>query len=149
MMYIRTMKRIAISLLMSIFMIVPAVSGSMTLQNLIGHWQGPNYIFTMNGSYKATVVIMANQYESFVFNGVYTLEKDSVLRININEMKSCAPGEIYSKRGFTKTASSRFVFAAEIKTDKTKTLLLKPKEIIIDGNNSDGYFEPLLTLMKK
>jgi hypothetical protein len=137
------------SLIIPVLLLVPAVSGSMTLQNLIGHWQGPNYIFTMNSSYKATVVIMANRYESFVFNGVYTLEKDSILRININEMKSCAPGEVYSKRGFTKTASSRFLFSAELKTDKTKTLLLKPKEIIIDGNNSDGYFEPLLTLTKK
>ena len=143
------MNRAKFSFLLSVILFIPVFSGPMTLQNLIGQWQGPNYMFTMNGSYKATVVIMANQYESFVFNGVYTLEKDSILRININEMKSCTPGEIYSKRGFTKTSSSRFVFSAELKTEKTKTLLLKPKEIIIDGNNSDGYFEPLLTLAKK
>jgi len=143
------MRRTILTLIISVLSLCPAFSGTMTLQNLIGHWQNPNYIFTMNSSYKATVVIMANQYESFVFNGIYTLEKDSTLRININEMKSCTPGEIYSKRGFTKTASSRFVFSAELKTDKTKTLLLKPREIIIDGNNSDGYFEPLLTLIKK
>jgi hypothetical protein len=143
------MNRVKLSLLLSAVLFFPALSGPMTLQNLIGQWQSPNYIFTMNGSYRATVVIMANNYESFVFNGVYTLENDSILRININEIKSCAPGEIYSKRGFTKTASSRFVFSAELKTDKIKTLLLKPKEIIIDGNNSDGYFESLLTLTKK
>lgn len=132
-----------------IFLVLPLKAENANLQSLVGQWHSPNYLFIMNSSYKATVVILANKYQSFVFNGIYTLEKDSVLHISINEIKTCTPGDVYSKKGFTKTASSRFVFSADLKKDKLKILSLKPKEIVIDGNNSDGYFEPMISLQKK
>ena len=74
-----------------------------------------------------------------------------MIRINIYEMKNEENiSRINLKRNFTKTASSYFIFQGTIKESrKEKKLLLKPVRIVIDGRNSDGYFEPAFQLNKK
>lgn len=131
----------------AILMSVPCMAEAPTLKNVIGTWQNANYQFIMTNSYKATVIIYANTYQTFVFSGIYTVETDSKLRINISEIKTCNPSEVFSKKGFTKTASSRFIFAADIV--KGRQMNIKPKEIIIDGNSSEGYFDSNISLQKK
>ncbi len=128
----------------------PCFAEAPTLKNVVGTWSSANYQFILTNSYKATVIIFANKYQNFVFSGIYTVESDAKLRINISEIKTCNPGEVYARKGFTKTASSRFVFAADLTSGSRGRLMnLKPKEIIIDGNSSEGYFDPAISLQKK
>jgi hypothetical protein len=140
------MRRIA--LLILLIVTLPVFSEPITLTNVVGRWGSDNYLFSINKNYTSSVVIYINPSEAFIFNGIYTVEKDT-LRININEMKSGSRTQINQRQGFTKTASSRFVFTGEINTSKEKTLYLRPKEIVIDGTNSEGYFDQKMTLKKK
>ncbi len=105
------------------------------------------YEFRFNKNYKALVVIYLGG-SSLLFNGVYTIENGN-LKINIYEMKNEDRSEninIYSN--FVKAKSSYFLFKAGInkKPGTNKMLVLRPSNIIIDGINSDGYFEPVLKL---
>ena len=113
-----------------------------------GRWQDGTYLLSLNRNYTASVMIFVNPTTAYIFNGVFSIEKDDQIRININEMKCCARSEAYSKSGFTKAASSRFIFAVQPSTVRGKTLILKPREITIDGSNSEGYFEPEMVLKK-
>ena len=140
------MKRITLIILFLITL--PLFSEPITLTNIIGKWEGESYLFLINKNYMASVVVYINPSEAFIFNGIYTVEKDA-LRININEMKSGPRSQIFQRQGFTKTASSHFVFIGELSTVKEKKLTLKPKEIVIDGTNSEGYFDQIVTLKKK
>jgi hypothetical protein len=140
-------KLFIITVLLTFF---PCFAEAPTLKNVVGTWQNANYLFMLTNSYKATVIIYATKYQTFVFSGIYTVENDAKLRINISEIKTCNPGEEKSRKGFTKTASSRFVFAADIAANsRGKQMNIKPKEIIIDGNNSEGYFDSSISLQKK
>jgi hypothetical protein len=105
------------------------------------------YEFRFNKSYKALVIIYLGS-SSLLFNGVYTIENGN-LKINIYEMKNEDRSEnlnIYSN--FIKAKSSYFLFKAGInkKPGTNKMLVLRPSNIIIDGINSDGYFEPVIKL---
>jgi hypothetical protein len=125
---------------------LPLGASTVTLNDIAGSWKGGSYLFVLGRNYTATVVIYINQYEAYVFSGIYNIEKNDVLNISIREMKSGPQSEVLSKKGFSRTASSRFAFYATINKSKGKSLILRPKEIIIDGNNSEGYFEKELTL---
>jgi len=137
-----------ITLIVLLIIAFPVFSEPVTLTNVVGRWEGESYLFSINKNYTASVVVYINSSEAFIFNGIYTVEKGA-LRININEMKSGSRSQIYQHQGFTKTASSRFVFIGDLAVVKEKTLTLKPKEIIIDGANSEGYFDQLVTLKKR
>lgn len=124
----------------------------LSFKSVIGTWSlkysgNYGYTFTLNASYRATVVLYLNM-ETLIFRGVYTIEDGNKLKININEMKEehRAGG---GKKGFVQAKSSYFLFGG-YKTRKNgrETLYLKPLAIIIDGNNSEGYFEPLIKLAK-
>ncbi len=105
------------------------------------------YQFSFYANYRALVILYLNM-ETLVFKGVYTIEDGSKLKINIYEMKEERRSGTPS-RGFVKAKSSYFLFSGyeTVKQGRT-TLLLRPRAIIIDGNNSEGYFEPLLKLAK-
>lgn len=105
------------------------------------------YEFRFNKNYKSLVVVYLGN-SSLLFNGVYTIENGN-LKINIYEMKNEDRADkinIYSN--FVKTKSSSFLFKAGInkKTGLDKMLVLRPANIVIDGINSDGYFEPVIKL---
>jgi hypothetical protein len=105
------------------------------------------YEFRFNKNYKSLVIIYLGS-SSLIFNGVYTIENGN-LKINIYEMKNEDRSEninIYSN--FVKAKSSYFLFKAGInkKLGTSKMLVLRPSNIIIDGINSDGYFEPVIKL---
>ncbi len=124
----------------------------LSFKSVIGTWSlkysgNYGYTFSLNPSYRATVVLYLNM-EILTFRGVYTIEEGNKLRININEMKDEHRGGGRSK-GFVKAKSSYFLFGG-YKTRKNgkETLYLRPLAIIIDGNNSEGYFEPLIKLAK-
>jgi hypothetical protein len=119
----------------------------LTLSDCYGRWQNGIYTFTFNKNYTASVIIDINPRESIVFSGVFNVEKDNLIRINISEMKQCPRGTAFSKSGFSKTASSHFIFSLDPKADK-RTLVVRPKTITIDGNNGEGYFEPEMVLKR-
>ncbi len=99
------------------------------------------YEFRFQTNYRAFCIIYSGT-NAIIFKGIYSIEKDT-LTININEMKN--EENIYRMdlgRKFTKITSSYFIFNMELNgKDKNKTLVLKPVKIIIDGNDSNGYFE--------
>ncbi len=123
---------------------------ALSFDNLSGVWDLKyrnhyGYSFRFYRNYKAIVVLYLHNH-ALVFKGVYTIEGRHRIRINIFEMKrdkNVRRVNIYSK--FVKTKSSSFIFSGE--RDGRK-LLLKPEKIVIDGNNSDGYFEPVIKLRK-
>jgi hypothetical protein len=124
----------------------------LSFKSVIGTWSlkysgNYGYSFSLSPSYRATVILYLNM-EILTFRGVYTIEDGNKLRININEMKDEHRGGGRSK-GFVKAKSSYFLFGG-YKTRKSgrETLYLRPMAIIIDGNNSEGYFEPLIKLAK-
>jgi len=124
----------------------------LNFKNIIGTWAlkysgNFGYQFSFYANYRALVILYLNM-ETLVFKGVYTIEDGSRLKINIYEMKEERRSGAPSK-GFVEAKSSYFLFNGyeTAKQGKT-TLYLRPRAIIIDGNNSEGYFEPLLKLAK-
>lgn len=108
---------------------------------------GYDFHFTKN--YKSIIVIyIGNQI--LVFKGVYTIEADSKLRINVSEMKQDdGSGGVNLYGGFQKVKSSYIIFKANLADRSTgRTLVIRPLLVIIDGKNSDGYFEPVIKLKK-
>jgi len=120
-----------------------SLSGNWNL--LYGNDYGYNFKFYKN--YRAIVILYLNT-NSIVFKGVYNVESNDSIRINISEMKREENVKnIDLKKGFVKAKSSHFVFNTRItKNGEKKYLELKAQEIFIDGSNSDGYFEPYIKL---
>ncbi len=121
-------------------------------KNVVGTWAlkysgNFGYQFSLYANYRALIILYLNM-ETLVFKGVYTIEEGSRLKINIIEWKEERRSG-GSGRGFVKAKSSYFLFNGyqTAKQGRT-TLFLRPRAIIIDGNNSEGYFEPLLKLTK-
>jgi hypothetical protein len=142
-----------IFLLLIIFLITPS-SASLKFNDLNGRWRliyGGNYgyEFRFHKSFRALCILYLRS-NAHVFKGVYTIEEGNKIRINISEMKNeQSSTSINMNKNFVKTSSSYFIFEGEIKKSKNKKILeLKPIKIIIDSNDSDGYFEPLLKLEK-
>lgn len=131
---------------------VPQNLEPIDFKDLPGRWSlrfsgNFGYEFRFNKNYKALVIIYLGN-SSLLFNGVYTIENGN-LKINIYEMKNEDRSDnlnIYSN--FVKTKSSYFLFKAGIikQPVSNKMLVLRPSSIIIDGNSSDGYFEPIIKL---
>jgi hypothetical protein len=123
-----------------------------TFKNVVGTWAlkysgNYGYQFSFYPNYRSLVILYLNM-ETLVFKGVYTIEEGNKLKINIYEMKEERRAGGLNK-GFVKAKSSYFLFSGYETSKKGKaTLYLRPRAIIIDGNNSEGYFEPLLKLVK-
>ncbi len=120
-------------------------------KSLIGKWSliyGGNYGYTFRfqNNYKSLVTLYLGN-EALVFKGVYSIEGKNLV-INIYEMKRAK--DIASASypgGFQKANSSSFIFRASMnEKNRKKILKIVPVKIRIDGNNSDGYFEPLIKL---
>ena len=107
------------------------------------------YDFRLRSNYQAWVILYL-QSHTLVFKGIYTIEEGSRLRINITEMKSVESiTNVSLYGGFVKANSSYFQFKGTFSgKGKEKALRLVPERIIIDGNNSDGYFEPVIRLKR-
>jgi hypothetical protein len=126
----------------------------LSFKSIIGTWSlkysgNYGYTFSFYPNYRALVVLYLNN-EALVFKGVYTIEDKNKLKINISEMKNeHHTSGINMYKGFVKAQSSYFMFGGyKVKKSGRETLILKPLAIIIDGNNSEGYFEPLMKLAK-
>jgi hypothetical protein len=123
-----------------------------TFTNVVGTWAlkysgNYGYQFSFYANYRALVILYLNM-ETLIFKGVYTLDEGNKLKINIYEMKDERRSGV-PNRGFVKAKSSYFLFSGyQTARQGRKTLFLRPRAIIIDGNNSEGYFEPLLKLAK-
>jgi len=142
------MKKILLSIILFSAVALSAAP-SFSLNDCYGRWQDETYLITLNRNYTASVIIFVNPTTAYVFNGVFTIEKDNQIRLNINEMKCGPRSSAFSRSGFTKAASSRFVFEIQPSSVQGKALVLKPREVTIDGNNSEGYFDQELKLKKK
>lgn len=120
-------------------------------RNISGTWSlmydnNYGYSFRLGKNYRAVVTLYLNT-DRVIFKGVYTIEEKNLLRINISEMKREEKGG--SVGAFKKAKSSYFLFQSRIVQDNGKSFLeVRPVRISIDGNDSDGYFEPLIKLEK-
>lgn len=108
------------------------------------------YSFRLGNNYRAVVILYLSS-SSVIFRGVYTIEQDDLIRINISEMKrEDRVKGINTTSGFTDVKSSYFVFHSRLfEKDKKTFMELRPVRIFIDDNSSDGYFEPLIRLVKQ
>ena len=112
---------------------------------LYGNDYGYNFRFYSN--YRAVVILYLNN-SSIIFKGVYNIESNDSIRINISEMKRVeSVKNLDIKEGFVKAKSSHFIFNARITSSSGKrNLELKRQTISIDGSDSDGFFEPYIKL---
>jgi len=119
------------------------VNGTWSL--VYGNDYGYNFKFGKN--YRAVVILYLNT-SSIIFKGIYTIEDKGKLRINISEMKREEKiKNLNTRSGFNKAKSSYFIFHGKlIKEESGKFLELRPVKISIDGNDSEGFFEPLIKL---
>ena len=158
----RLMKKAAITTALALLIVMSAsmmpgaaqedAGTPLNFKNVVGTWSlkysgNYGYQFSFYANYRALVILYLNN-ETLVFKGVYTIDDGNKLKINIYEMKDERNGG-FSNKGFIKAKSSYFLFSGyqTAKQGKT-TMFLRPRSIIIDGNNSEGYFEPLLKLAK-
>lgn len=136
---------------------VPVEEGDtipVTYQALAGKWGlhysgNYGYDFFLAANYRAIVILYLHT-QAIVFKGVMALEDPETLRINIVEMKSePRVTGINHNWGFSKAKSSYFLFKVRLlDKNKSRTLELRPARIIIDGNDSEGYFEPIIKLKR-
>ena len=122
------------------------------LNNLWGNWallyeNDYGYDFKFYKDNKAVIILYLNT-NSIIFRGTYSIENDSTLIINLSEIKNEEKTKnLNLKNNFVKVESSYFVFNARIATESNKkNLELRPKKIVIDANDSKGYFEPFFKL---
>jgi hypothetical protein len=148
-------KKIYIIMLIILFSsIFPARGGAddVNFQNLSGYWtllygNDYGYSFRFYKNYRAIVILYLSS-SSIVFKGVYNIESSDSIRINISEMKRVeSVKSIDLKGGFQKAKSSYFIFDTKvISSGGKRNLELRPQKISIDGNDSEGYFEPYIKL---
>ena len=125
---------------------------SVNQSQLSGEWKiayGGNYgyEFRLQDNYKAIIILYLNE-QSIVFKGVWAIEDNNILRANISEIKNVDnANQVNTDSGFTKTRGSKFLFNAEL-NENGEILILKPLSIVIDSNNSSGFFEPVMKLKK-
>jgi len=126
-----------------------------TFKNVPGTWalmyeNSYGYSFKLGKNYKAVVILYLST-ASLIFKGVYTIEENNVLRINISEMKREEKVKgLNTWGGFKKAKASYFLFQSRIILDGGKKYMeVRPAKISIDGNDSGGYFEPLIKLARK
>ncbi len=123
---------------------------AINFKEVVGTWRlyyrgNFGYEFSFNKSYRAVCVVRFKE-TSIYFRGVYTIDERKHLRINISEMKNEEPG---STGKYNSVFSSYFVFDAKrYQQGKKEYLELRPIDIVINGNASDGYFEPIIKLVK-
>ncbi len=138
--------------IIAVFLITAALSTgaqALKLETLHGSWKliyrgDYGYAFHFYPDYRALIIIYLGNH-AVIFKGVYTSEEDKV-RVNVYEMKddmNIAYPNLSG--GFQKVASTYFLFSGSVNGSE---LALYPVRVIIDGNNSEGYFEPEIKLQK-
>jgi hypothetical protein len=144
-------KLITVLLIIISFAVLSDAYSAVTYKDLTGRWRlmysnNCGFEFRFDRNYKACCIIYSGS-GALVFKGIYALEGKS-LRININQMKNeDNPKRIDVWSKFSKATSSYFIFQTEINS-RAGTLILKPEKTIIDGNDSNGYFEKELELKR-
>lgn len=127
---------------------------AVSFDSIIGRWRlkysgNYGYYFNFQKNYKAMVILYLG-HERLVFKGVYSVDVDK-LKINIYEMKREKKNRpLDTTSNFLKANSSSFLFRIGLLTKHNhQYIVLAPINIRIDGNTSDGYFEPLIKLKKE
>lgn len=121
---------------------------------LAGTWRlrypgGFGYDFRFGKSYQSVIVVYTSSF-ALVFRGVTKITAADMVRINVYGMKRVDSGRgIYSESGLTRVKSSYFDFRIVTGDRNGKEVItVVPVKLIIDGNDSQGYFEPRFTLQK-
>ena len=121
------------------------------LNNLCGNWtllyeNDYGYDFKFYKDNKTIVILYLNT-NSIIFRGTYSIENDSLI-INLSEMKNEEKTKnLNLKKDFIKIEASYFIFNVRIALESNKKKLeLRPQNILIDANDSKGYFEPFFKL---
>ncbi len=144
------MKKVSAILLVMVFIMPAGLLARLSFADFHGTWRlmyrgNYGYEFSFNKSYRANCIIFL-QHSTLRFRGVYTLDEQNRLRINLSDMKHQEHG---TSAKFTRLGSSYFIFNAEKgKSSGGEYLELRPVTIIINGQNSEGYFEPVIKLSK-
>lgn len=124
--------------------------GAINFGEVVGTWRlyyrgNFGYEFSFNKSYRAVCIVRFKE-TCIYFRGVYTIDERKNLRINISEIKNQEPG---SSNKYNPVSSSYFIFDAKRYQQGGKDYLeLRPLDIVINGNASDGYFEPIMKLVR-
>ncbi|GEM_PF-744552 len=158
MMPVRKLHTILSSVVISV--IILFVAGTLPAKqlktgDLIGTWQlkyrgGYGYTFRFYRNYRALCMLHL-RVNALIFKGVYTVEENNKIRINIYEMKNEQnPARPNLKKNFIKTSSSYFIFQGTLhRSSNRMKLLMQPVTIVIDGMSSAGYFEPSFELIRQ
>jgi len=123
-----------------------------TFETINGQWhlmypESLGYEMQFYKNYRSLIILYLGNH-TLLFRGIYTIEEDSKVRINIYEMKR-SESVTNRESGFIKAKYSHFLFQCYTAGQKQNMrLILKPLKIVIDGNDSDGFFEPVLRLKK-
>ncbi|TAL32463.1 MAG: hypothetical protein EPN93_16030 [Spirochaetes bacterium] len=146
------MRRIVVVLIL--FMALGAQADTLKLDSVFGSWQlmyrgNYGYAFHFFPDYRTVIMVYLGNH-AVVFKGVYTSEEDSRVRVNVYEMKDdMNPSSPDLAGGFQKVASTYFLFGASVNgSGRGAEMSLYPVRVIIDGNNSEGYFEPEIRLQR-
>ncbi len=146
---------IPLLLALALLPFAPSRAGAITFDDLRGRWSlmyrgNFGYEFRFGGNYSALCILYL-QTNILIFKGVYTIEQGNRVRINISDMKNQDGGSLGSlQQGFTRISSSYFVFRGEKRTAQGRPVIdFYPVEIMINGNSSEGYFEPVLRLTRQ
>ena len=149
----RIMKKFILLLILFQFTAITH-SETLKLNILYGKWQllyrgSYGYHFQFHPDFRSLCIIYLGA-SAAIFKGVYTLEDETTIRINIYEMKTeNAVSNINLYSNFTKVTKTYFIFHGRYsETNNTKCLELDSVKTIIDGVNSEGYFEPEIKLNK-
>lgn len=125
-------------------------AGAINFNEVVGTWRlyyrgNYGYEFSFNKSYRAVCVVRFKE-TSIYFRGVYTIDERKNLRINISEIKNV---DSITSGKYNPVSSSYFIFDAKRYQQGGKEYLeLRPIDIVINGNTSDGYFEPIMKLVR-
>ncbi len=141
-------------LLIILILSIQVYAANLKFKDLYGHWilkykNSYGYEFRFKKNYIAYSIIYLNN-SVYVFKGVYTIEGENRFRIKINQWKNQSSRRaIEDKKNFENAVSSYFVFDVVVQRKKGRPMLMvSPKKIIIDGRQSDGFFEPEIVLRK-
>ncbi|MDR3238097.1 MAG: hypothetical protein LBT84_06310 [Spirochaetia bacterium] len=126
-----------------------------TFSSINGQWylmypEDLGYELQFYKNFRSLIILYLGNH-ALLFKGVYNIEDGGRVRINIYEMKRSESAKGFNRTGgFIKAKSSYFLLQCHTVGQKQEQrLIVRPVKIVIDGNNSDGYLEPVLRLKKR
>lgn len=144
-----------ISIIIILYSILIQSAVSMQPGDINGKWifkynasYGYEFSFT-NSKFADIIIFMKSNF--LLFKGIYQIKDTNTINIEVLEMKySPSLSDIRSGKELTKTSSSRIIFKGQKSISGGKSyLILTTESVKIDGNSSEGFFDPEIKLKKE